>query len=85
MDKTGTGMLISGSDFRSRMICGINHKLKRVSKEEAMNEGKERGKVWSIVLAGGEGLRTEEFVRRWLGYKKPKQYCANVKTSSDRL
>jgi mannose-1-phosphate guanylyltransferase len=47
-----------------------------------MNEGEGRGKVWSIVLAGGDGLRTEEFVRRWLGYKKPKQYCVFVGSRS---
>ena len=31
--------------------------------------------LWSIVLAGGDGVRTKEFIRRWLGYDKPKQYC----------
>ena len=43
-----------------------------------MNGGGERGNVWSIVLAGGDGVRTKEFIRRWLGYEKPKQYCAFV-------
>jgi len=43
-----------------------------------MNGGGERGNVWSILLAGGDGIRTKEFIRRWLGYEKPKQYCAFV-------
>jgi mannose-1-phosphate guanylyltransferase len=41
-----------------------------------MKDRAERGNVWSIVLAGGNGERTKEFTRRWLGYEKPKQYCA---------
>ncbi len=40
------------------------------------------GNVWSIVLAGGDGVRTREFIRRWLGYEKPKQYCAFVGSRS---
>lgn len=32
--------------------------------------------VWSVVLAGGEGERTREFIERWLGEARPKQYCA---------
>ena len=43
---------------------------------------KRRGKLWSIVLAGGDGHRTKEFVRRWLGYEKPKQFCTFVGTRS---
>lgn len=43
---------------------------------------KRRGKVWSIVLAGGDGQRTKEFVRRWVGYDKPKQFCTFVGTRS---
>ncbi len=31
--------------------------------------------MWSIVLAGGDEVRTKEVIRRWLGYEKPKQYC----------
>lgn len=31
--------------------------------------------LWSIVLAGGEGERTKDFVRSVLGHDKPKQYC----------
>ena len=38
--------------------------------------------MWSIVLAGGDGVRTKEFIRRWLGYEKPKQYCAFVGSRS---
>jgi hypothetical protein len=35
-----------------------------------------RGNLWSIVPAGGSGVRIGEFIRRWLGYKQPKQYRA---------
>lgn len=35
-------------------------------------------RLWSIVLAGGEGERVRPFVQRWLGCHKPKQYCAFV-------
>jgi mannose-1-phosphate guanylyltransferase len=38
--------------------------------------------LWAIVLAGGDGVRTKEFIRRWLGCEKPKQYCAFVGTRS---
>jgi len=38
--------------------------------------------VWSIVLACGDGERLKPFVRQWLGYEKPKQYCAFVGTRS---
>jgi mannose-1-phosphate guanylyltransferase len=37
---------------------------------------------WSIVLAGGEGERARAFIERWLGYHKPKQYCAFTGTRS---
>ncbi len=47
-----------------------------------MKNGAERGNVWSIVLAGGDGERTKEFIRRWLGHEKPKQYCAFVGSRS---
>lgn len=43
---------------------------------------KRRGKLWSIVLAGGDGHRTKEFVRHWLGCDKPKQFCTFVGTRS---
>jgi mannose-1-phosphate guanylyltransferase len=47
-----------------------------------MHWGERRGNLWTIVLAGGDGLRTKEFIRRWLGYEKPKQYCAFVSNRS---
>jgi len=34
--------------------------------------------VWSVILAGGEGQRTQPFIQEWLGYSKPKQYCTFV-------
>ena len=47
-----------------------------------MKNGAERGNVWSIVLAGGDGVRTKEFIQRWLGHEKPKQYCTFVGSRS---
>lgn len=39
-------------------------------------------RVWSIVLAGGDGERLRPFIQRWLGYHKPKQYCSFTGTRS---
>jgi len=39
-------------------------------------------RVWSIVLAGGDGERVKPFVHRWLGRPCPKQYCTFVGTRS---
>jgi mannose-1-phosphate guanylyltransferase len=50
--------------------------------EDEMKNGNERGNLWSIVLAGGDGVRTKEFIQRWFGHEKPKQYCAFVGTRS---
>lgn len=47
-----------------------------------MKDGDKRGRLWSIVLAGGDGVRTREFIRRWFGHEKPKQYCTFVGTRS---
>lgn len=34
-----------------------------------------RTHLWSIVLAGGDGVRTRDYVRRRFGQERPKQYC----------
>ena len=47
-----------------------------------MELGDTRRNLWSIVLAGGDGIRTREFIRRWLGHEKPKQYCVFVGSRS---
>ena len=47
-----------------------------------MKNGAGRGNVWSIALAGGDGVRTKDFIRRWLGSEKPKQYCTFVGSRS---
>ena len=39
-------------------------------------------RLWSIILAGGYGLRISALVRQWLGRAIPKQYCAFVGTRS---
>jgi mannose-1-phosphate guanylyltransferase len=31
---------------------------------------------WSVILAGGNGERLQDAIRRWLGEDVPKQYCA---------
>lgn len=33
---------------------------------------------WGVVLAGGEGRRLEDFLKRELGLNRPKQFCAIV-------
>lgn len=40
-----------------------------------MEQREGRGNLWSIVLAGGDGERTQPLIRRRLGREKPKQYC----------
>ena len=47
-----------------------------------MKDGDERWNVWSIILAGGDGVRTKAFIRRRFGYEKPKQYCTFVGSRS---
>ncbi|HJT21630.1 MAG TPA: sugar phosphate nucleotidyltransferase [Nitrospira sp.] len=39
-----------------------------------MYEVKEQ--LWCIVLAGGDGIRTTQFIRNWWGQNRPKQYSA---------
>lgn len=39
---------------------------------------RDRTHRWSLVLAGGEGERTRPFIKEWLGYHKPKQFCSFV-------
>lgn len=48
-----------------------------------MTDQRDAGRrVWSIVLAGGEGERVKPLVQRWLGRSRPKQYCTFVGTRS---
>jgi mannose-1-phosphate guanylyltransferase len=35
-------------------------------------------RLWSIVLAGGDGKRVLPLTQSWLGVEKPKQYCTFV-------
>jgi mannose-1-phosphate guanylyltransferase len=39
-------------------------------------------KLWSLVLAGGEGVRLRPMIQKWLGQTRPKQYCTFVGTRS---
>lgn len=38
--------------------------------------------LWSIILAAGDGIRAQPFIRQWLGHHVPKQYCTFVGTRS---
>ena len=49
---------------------------------DSMTDGADLGNVWPIVLAGGDGVRTKEFIRLRLGHDKPKQYCTFVGSRS---
>jgi mannose-1-phosphate guanylyltransferase len=40
------------------------------------------GRTWSIVLGSGDGGRMRDFIQRWLGYPRPKQYCTFVGSRS---
>lgn len=41
-----------------------------------------QNRLWSIVLAGGDGERVSPLIQRWLGFPKPKQYCSFVGSRS---
>lgn len=72
------------------LIPARNRKIRRSRNYQSvmawgwrMHEGSEKVQsLWSIILAGGEGKRTRQFIRRWLGSPKPKQYCAFIGTRS---
>src|SRR2546425_8324161 len=53
-----------------------------MDKKMLMNQGSDTERLWSIVLAGGEGERLRPFVQQWLGRHQPKQYCTFVGTRS---
>ncbi|MEO8327699.1 MAG: sugar phosphate nucleotidyltransferase [Nitrospirota bacterium] len=38
--------------------------------------------LWSVILAGGDGVRMQPMIQQWLGKPKPKQYCTFVGTRS---
>ncbi len=39
-------------------------------------------KVWSVILADGEGTRIKPFIEMWFGDGRPKQYCTFTGTRS---
>jgi mannose-1-phosphate guanylyltransferase len=47
-----------------------------------MNQVKKHENIWAIILAGGDGERLRSLTEQWLGYHKPKQYCAFIGTRS---
>ena len=40
----------------------------------SMTPGRQRGDVWAVVLAGGQGVRLQPLARRVCGDERPKQY-----------
>ncbi len=44
--------------------------------------GFSRSRLWSIILAGGNGERIRADIHRWMGRPVPKQYCCFVGTRS---
>lgn len=47
-----------------------------------MNSPSLQKRLWSIVLAGGEGERLRPLIRDWTGRSTPKQYCTFIGTRS---
>ncbi len=45
-----------------------------INRETNMNSNS--NSKWVIILSGGEGERMRPFIRQWLGFDRPKQYCA---------
>jgi mannose-1-phosphate guanylyltransferase len=46
------------------------------------NQTNAPNRLWSIVLAGGEGGHVTPFIQRWLGRPRPKQFCTFVGSRS---
>ncbi|HNP31490.1 MAG: hypothetical protein KC594_14155 [Nitrospira sp.] len=47
-----------------------------------MKKQGQSSQLWSVILAGGDGLRMQPMIQQWLGKPKPKQYCTFVGTRS---
>ncbi len=43
---------------------------------------RQHDRLWSIILAGGNGERLQPAIHQWFGHHKPKQYCTFVGTRS---
>lgn len=44
--------------------------------EEQRNAPQREGHTWAVVLAGGDGVRVREVIKRTFGVEQPKQFCA---------
>src|SRR6185295_10518614 len=75
------GRAVSG---RSQEGCRSLFQSGRVLPDRGMSMDRfcNRGNLWSIVLAGGEGERLRPLLQQWLGHHRPKQYCTFVGTRS---
>lgn len=56
--------------------------LARQEEAVMMNGSGRHEKLWSVVLAGGEGKRLGPLTQQWLGRHRPKQYCTFTGTRS---
>jgi mannose-1-phosphate guanylyltransferase len=75
-------------DSRSKdaLSCDIAGYLSRremhTEEIEHAHKARKRDRLWSIILAGGNGERISDDIHRWMGRPIPKQYCAFVGTRS---
>jgi mannose-1-phosphate guanylyltransferase len=67
---------------RDKLICDAGNYAdnRNKSAEESGPPGLHglRDRLWSIILAGGNGERISADIHRWMGRSVPKQYCAFV-------
>ena len=45
---------------------------------KTMDGSRRSSQIWSIVLGAGDSGRMTDFIQRWLGHSRPKQYCTFV-------
>lgn len=65
---------------RHRMSYGEIALRKPIARVE--QDDQPRGKLWAMVLAGGNGVRLQPLTRRLYGEDRPKQYAALVGSRS---
>jgi mannose-1-phosphate guanylyltransferase len=60
------------------MSSHVDHVMREKANVESESTPSHLEHLWSIILAGGNGDRTSDLTRQWLGRPVPKQYCAFV-------